>query len=308
MTSACRASPSNKRHYRALIGAAFALIAAVAFSGKAILVKLAYAYPVDAVTLLTLRMVFSVPFFLAVSVWKVNGSQTNLSARDWLTVITLGLIGYYVGSLLDFWGLYYIPASLERLILFLYPTLVLLLSAWLLRRPIRRYEVTALIVCYAGIATVLLKGISLNAVHLSLGATLVFGSALTYAVYLIGSASIIARIGSIRFTAYSMTVTSIAIVLHFLLTHDPASLKQPSAVYGLAIGMALLSTVLPAFLISEALNRIGAKKTSIIGSVGPVSTLILGAVFLNETITALQLLGTGLVIAGVLWISLHKPV
>lgn len=298
----------SKEQYRALVGAALAFIAAVAFSGKAILVKLAYAYPMDAVTLLTLRMVFSVPFFLAVSVWKVNGSQANLSTRDWLTVISLGLIGYYVGSLLDFWGLYYIPASLERLILFLYPTLVLLLSAWLLRRPIRTYEVAALVVCYAGIAVVLLKGISLNSVHLSLGAALVFGSALTYAIYLIGSASIISRIGSVRFTAYSMTVTSIAIVLHFLFTHDMASLKQPSAVYVLAIAMALLSTVLPAFFVSEALNRIGAKKTSIIGSVGPVSTLLLGVIFLNETITAMQLLGTGLVIAGVLWISLHKAV
>lgn len=248
------------------------------------------------------------PFFLAVSVWKVNGSQANLSTRDWLTVISLSLIGYYVGSLLDFWVLYYIPASLERLILFLYPALVLLLSAWLLRRPIRTYEVAALVVCYAGIAVVLLKGISLNSVHLSLGAALVFGSALTYAIYLIGSASIISRIGSVRFTAYSMTVTSIAIVLHFLFTHDMASLKQPSAVYVLAIAMALLSTVLPAFFVSEALNRIGAKKTSIIGSVGPVSTLLLGVIFLNETITAMQLLGTGLVIAGVLWISLHKAV
>ncbi len=135
-----------------------------------------------------------------------------------------------------------------------------------------------------------------------------FGSALTYAIYLIGSDSIITRIGSVRFTAYSMTVTSIAIALHFLFTHDLASLKQPSAVYILAIGMALLSTVLPAFLVSEALNRTGAKKTSIIGSVGPVSTLILGATFLSETITLMQLLGTGLVIAEVLWISLHKAV
>lgn len=133
-------------------------------------------------------------------------------------------------------------------------------------------------------------------------------AALTYAIYLIGSASIITRIGSVRFAAYSMTVTCIAIVLHFLFTHDVASLKQPSAVYVLAIAMALLSTVLPAFFVSEALNRIGAKKTSIIGSVGPVSTLILGAAFLNETITAMQLLGTGLVIAGVLWISLHRAV
>lgn len=298
----------SKKHHRALIGAALAFIAAVAFSGKAILVKLAYAYPVDAVTLLTLRMVFSVPFFLAVSVWKFNGLQANLSRRDWITVIILGLIGYYVGSLLDFWGLYYIPASLERLILFLYPTLVLLLSAWLLRRPIRAYEVAALAVCYAGIAIVLLKGISLNSVHLGLGAALVFGSALTYAIYLIGSDSIIARIGSVRFTAYSMTVTSVAIVLHFLFTHDLASLRQPSAVYVLAIAMALLSTVLPAFFVAEALNRIGAKKTSIIGSVGPVSTLLLGAIFLNETITTMQLLGTGLVIAGVLWISLHRAV
>ena len=299
-------SKTPHRHY-ALIGAALAFIASIAFSAKAILVKLAYVYPVDAVTLLTLRMVFSVPFFLVIGVWQAHGSHRNdLSARDWWAVIILGLIGYYVGSLLDFWGLYYIPASLERLILFLYPTLVLLLSAWWLRRRIRAREVYALIVCYAGIALLVVKGTALHGAHLTLGAALVFGSAFTYAIYLIGSDTLIARIGSIRFTAYSMTVTSIAIVLHFLVTHELAALNQPAAVYWLAIGMALLSTVLPAFLLAEALHRIGAKTTSIIGSVGPVATLIMGALVLGETITTLQLLGTAIVIAGVLWISLHR--
>ena len=300
--------------YYTAIGVASALVAAVAFSGKAILVKLAYRYSVDAVTLLTLRMVFSVPFFLVAAVWSMNDARSaNLNLRDWAAVIVLGLLGYYLGSLFDFMGLIYIPANLERVILFLYPTLVVILSALLLRRRISARELTALALSYIGIILVFVHNIPLSQDNLALGAGLVFGSALTYALYLIGSGETIAKIGAARFTAYSMTVASVAIIIQFGFAHAREGLQLdafslPLPVYVLAMAMALFSTVLPAFLISEGLRRIGAGKTAIIGAVGPVSTLALSALFLDEQISALQLLGTGLVITGVLWVSLRKTV
>jgi drug/metabolite transporter (DMT)-like permease len=303
------ASPSHR--YYTLTGVACALLAAVAFSGKAIFVKLAYAYHVDAVSLLTLRMMFSLPLFVVVALWPLRNTTgaaraLPLNGRDWTAVILLGLLGYYVGSLLDFYGLLHITASLERLILFLYPTLVLLLSALFLKRRINKTKVAALILSYSGVVLVFVHGISLNQESLLLGAGLVFGCALSYAIYLIGSGEIVARIGVARFTAYSMIAASIAIFIQFALTRPLAVLDLPVAVYGLSFAMAILSTVMPVFLLTEALHRIGASKTAIIGSIGPVSTLAFGVLFLDEVVSALQILGTTLVISGVLWISLTK--
>lgn len=301
----------HRRH--ALTGAAYAVIAAVAFSGKAIFVKLAYRYSVDAVTLLTLRMVFSVPFFLAIAVRSGNNAHaTGLTRRDWAAVMALGLLGYYLGSLLDFWGLLYISVGLERLILFLYPTLVLMLTALLLRRRVTRREVAALALSYAGIVLVFMHNVSFSQNGLALGVGLVFASTLCYAVYLIGSHATIVRIGAVRFTAYSMTMATSYVVLHFIITHGAEGifniLHLPTQVYFLSIAMALVSTVMPAFLISAALHSLGAAKTAIVGAAGPVSTLALGAIFLSEPVSALQLIGTALVICGVLWVSLHKTV
>ncbi len=300
-------------HRRTLIGTAYAVIAAVAFSGKAIFVKLAYRYSVDAITLLTLRMVFSVPFFLAIAVWSGNNAHAaGLARRDWAAVMALGLLGYYLGSLFDFWGLLYISVGLERLILFLYPTLVLILTALLLRRRVTRREVAALALSYAGIVLVFMHNVSLSDDGLALGAGLVFAGALCYAVYLIGSHATIARIGAVRFTAYSMTMATSYVVLHFIITHGAEGifniLHLPTQVYFLGHAMALVSTVMPAFLISAPLHYLGAAKTAIAGAVGPVSTLALGAIFLSEPVSALQLIGTALVICGVLWVSLHKTV
>lgn len=301
------------RHH-ALIGMLCAVIAALAFSGKAILVKLAYRYSVDAVTLLALRMLFSLPFFFVVAIWSARNTRTStLDSSDWRAVVVLGLLGYYLGSLLDFLGLTYISASLERLVLFLYPTLVLVLSALLLRRRIGARELLALLLSYLGIVLAFAPHLSVDESGLIIGAGLVFGSALTYALYLIGSGATIAKLGAARFTAYSMTVASAAILVQFGITHAgdghvARTLHLPLPVYTLALAMALFSTVMPAFLLAESLRRIGAGKTAIIGSIGPVATLALGALFLDETISALQLAGTGLVVSGVLWISLKKAV
>ncbi|MHB1176370.1 MAG: DMT family transporter [Sulfuriferula sp.] len=291
----------------ALTGGLFALLAAVGFSAKAILVKLAYVDRVDAITLLALRMAFSVPVFLAVAVWtKFHKSPTALTRHDWFAVLGLGLIGYYLASYLDFLGLQYISAGLERLILYLYPTMVVVLSAWLYRQSIKPRERFALLLSYAGIALVFVHDAGMRGSGMSMGALLVFGSALAYAIYLIGANHTIARIGATRFTAYAMTVASLASMLQFAVTHPLHDLMLSKRVYYLTLAMAVVSTILPAFLISAAMRRIGAGKTALIGAVGPVSTIYLAWVFLGEGVSFTQAIGSMLVLAGVLVISVRR--
>ena len=292
---------------QALSGAVFAALAAIGFSAKAILVKLAYAYPVDAVTLLAIRMAFSVPFFIAVALWSGRDSKaTPLARADWFAVLTLGLIGYYLSSLLDFSGLQYISAGLERLILFLYPTIVMLLSAVLFKRRIARKEIFALALSYAGIVLVFMHDVSTPQDGLVLGAGLVFASTLTYSIYLIGAGQTIARIGAMRFTAYAMVVASVATFLQFALTHPVSALALPPRIYALGFTMAIVSTVLPVFLLSYGIRLIGSGRTALVGSIGPVATLFLAHTFLGESLSTEQIGGSALVLAGVLLISLQR--
>ena len=287
-----------------LLGIAFAALAAIGFSAKAILVKLAYLEAVDAVTLLALRMVFSVPFFVAAALW--SGTRRHgvpLAGLDWLAVLGLGLIGYYLSSLADFSGLQYISAGLERLILFLYPTIVVLLSAALSRRPVRRREMVALALSYAGIGLVFLHDMGAKQGAIVLGAGLVFASTLTYSVYLVGAGHFIARIGATRFTAYAMVVASTAVLVQFAATHPMGALHQPLRVYELGLAMALFSTVLPVFMLSAGIRLIGSGQTSLIGSIGPVATIFLAHLVLGETVSALQIAGSALVLGGVLIIT-----
>lgn len=287
----------------ALLGASQVLAASVGFSAKAVLIKLAYRYGVDAITLLTLRMLLSAPFFIAAALW-LHRSGPVMRGRDWLIVGGLGILGYYLAALLDFLGLQWIPADLERLVLFVYPTLVVIITAVLFRRPVRRREGLALALSYGGITLVFLQGVAERQPGIAMGTALVFGSALAYAVYLVGSGEVIGRLGATRFTAYAMTVSCVAAVAQFLATRPLGQLVQPIPVYALALGMALLSTVLPAFLLSAGIRHIGARSAALISASGPVSTLFLAAVFLNEPVTVLQLAGTALVMAGVLTVSL----
>jgi len=297
------AAPSVHRHV--FIGVAFALLAAVGFSAKAILVKLAYRDAVDAVTLLALRMAFSAPFFLGVALWSRYRHAEPLSRHDWLLVLGLGLIGYYLSSLLDFLGLQYVTAGLERLILFLYPTMTVILSALLYKRAIGRRVLGALALSYAGIVLVFLHDMGAGGEKdIVLGSLLVFGSTLSYSVYLVGAGHAIARIGATRFTAYAMLVACAATLAQFALTHPLEALILPARVYGLSVAMAALSTVLPVFLLAWAIRRIGPGQAALIGAVGPVSTIFLAYLFLGEAITLLQIAGSSLVLAGVLLISL----
>lgn len=289
----------------AILGVIFALLAAVGFSGKAILVKLAYLDHVDAVTLLALRMLFSVPVFIGVAVWAAYRHAEPLNTHDRLLVLALGLLGYYLSSLLDFMGLQYISAGLERLILFLYPTMTVILAAVIYRRTIGRKIMMALALSYAGIALVFLHDVGTQQQGILLGASLVFLSTLSYSLYLVGAGHAIRRIGTTRFTAYAMIVASAACLMHFGATHPLAALDLPTRVYWLALAMAVFSTVLPVFLLSYAIRRIGSGSASLIGSVGPVSTVFMAYLFLGEHISLLQIAGSTLVLAGVLVVSMH---
>lgn len=298
MTHQSDSSPLSRQ---AMLGAGFALVAAIGFSGKAILVKLAYQDGVDAVTLLALRMLFSVPIFLAAALWSRSRNHVNrIERQDLLAIVGLGLLGYYLSSLLDFTGLAYISAGLERLVLFLYPTMVVVLSALLFKRAIRRHEVVALGLSYAGIALVFLHDVGTTQKGIVLGALFVFASTLTYSLYLIGAGQVIARVGALRFTAYAMLVASAATLIQFALTHPFATIHQPVRVYELSLAMALFSTVLPVFMLSAGIRLIGSGHTSMIGSIGPVSTIFMAQYFLGEPVSLLQIVGSSLVLAGVL--------
>jgi drug/metabolite transporter (DMT)-like permease len=296
-----------------VLGVFFALFAAIGFSAKAILIKLAYLEHVDAITLLALRMVFAVPFFVFVAIWIKRRDAEALGKKDWIVVLVLGLLGYYLSSFLDFLGLLYVTAGLERLILFLYPTLTVILSALIYKRPIGRKVLAALALSYAGIVLVFFHDIglsenntALNRADVILGSLLVFGSALSYSSYLVGAGHSIARIGATRFTAYASIVASIASILQFLATHPLTSLQVSVKAYELSVAMALFSTVLPVFLLSYAIHHIGPSRSSLIGSVGPVATIALAYFFLGEAVSLLQVSGTLLVLAGVVTIGLTK--
>lgn len=291
----------------AMLGVVFALLAAVGFSGKAILVKLAYLDHVDAITLLALRMVFAVPFFIAVAVWIQRHHAEPLNRHDKLLIWVLGLIGYYLSSLLDFLGLQYISAGLERLILFLYPTMTVILAAIIYKRPIGRKVFMAMALSYAGIALVFLHDVGMKqGGSIVLGATLVFASTLSYSTYLVGVGHAVQRIGTTRFTAYAMMVASAASLLQFFVMRPMSALDLPLRVYELSIAMAIFSTVLPVFLLSYAIRRIGSGSASLIGSIGPISTIYMAYLFLGESITALQIAGSALVLCGVLIISMNS--
>ncbi len=298
------ANPS-KGNNGATIGVACAILGSIAFSGKTIIIKLAYQHGVEVWTLLALRMLFSLPFFLAMAWWA--GAAT-LTRRDWLAVIALGFIGYYVGSYLDFAGLQYISAGMGRLILYLYPTVVVIMSAVFLKQPIRKRHVLSLLLSYSGIALVFNAEIKLGAdLNLMLlGAGLVFASAIAYAIYLIAGSRYVQKMGSMRYTAYAATSASFFVIAHFMALRGPSQLAVSNEVYLLVLIMAIFTTVMPLWLMAEGLKRIGANQVALVGCIGPLSTMVFGQIFLGEQITVIQLLGAGLVLAGVLIISL-KP-
>lgn len=304
-----------------VIGYGLVLLGALGFSAKSIIIKLAYAAnaEVDAITLLTLRMLFALPFFLLVAVWRNKKTPSlPLDKKQWGMVIVLGLMGYYIASYLDFLGLQYISAGLERVIIFLYPTFVVLFSAIFYKRRITVRVSIALSLSYAGTLLVFIEHLTIASSGLLLGSGFVLSSAIIFSWFVMGSGVMTQRIGSARFTAYTMTVACIATLTHFALLHaaalHAAALAQlPSLpydgwkrVYSLAFIMAVFSTVLPAFFMNAGIRRIGAGSASIISTTGPIATLVLAYMLLGEAITPIQLAGTFFVLAGVYVVSRVK--
>lgn len=298
------ASPVGRRE---LLGPFLVLIAATGFSFKAILIKILYAeFPVDPETLLALRMLFSLPFFLLMAALSGDSSRP-LARGDMFMLVAMGFVGYYLSSYLDFLGLQYIPAGLERLILFMQPTIVVLLSALLFKTAIRRHHAISLALSYTGIALVFASNLKLahDPHAVLLGGGLVFLSAFAFAIYMLGSGRVIPRVGPARFTGYASTVACGFAIGQFFLGHGIDDLVQPAKVYWLSATMALVSTVMPIWLMAEGVKRIGANQTSMIAAIGPVLTIFFGWLILNETITIIQIIGAALVLAGVLLVSLR---
>lgn len=292
-------------------GFVLAALGAVLFSAKAIVVKFTYRYGVDAVTIIGFRMLLSLPFFAAIAWFQARrarrGRLPRLTLKESLLLWLLGFIGYYLASLLDFMGLQYISAGLERLILFLSPTFVLLLSAVFLKKRISGGQWLALGLSYLGVVFVFLQDLSFSGANVALGAAFVVASAISYSFYLIGSGEIIRHIGATRLVAYAMSISAIFSLIHFLALHGLQGLMQPVGVYGLSLIHAVVNTVIPTFMIMWAVARVGAPLTSQLGLLGPVSVLFLAAWLLGEPITGLQLLGTAFTLAGAVVLGRRKP-
>jgi drug/metabolite transporter (DMT)-like permease len=287
-------------------GLAIAIAGAVLFSTKAVVAKLLYRYHIDAVTLIAFRMLFSFPVFAAVAVWKMR-TEAPLSPADRWRIAGLGLVGYYLSSYLDFLGLQYISVGLERLILFLTPTFVLVITATFFKRRIAPVQWGALALSYCGIVLVFMHDLAGGqAASTALGSLFLLGSAVSYAFYLLSTGEMVARIGSLRLVAYAMCVSSVACIAQFFLLRPASLLVQPLEVYGLSLVNGIFCTILPVFMTMAAVQRIGAATASQAGMVGPVSTLFLGFLVLGEPVTGVQLLGTGLVLSGIALLSLKK--
>lgn len=276
------------------------------FSTKAVIAKLLYREGIDAVTLIALRMLLSLPVFLAVAAWTWR-REPRLDTRDLARIFGLGLLGYYLSSMLDFLGLQYVSAGLERLILFLTPSFVLLIGLLLWGRKATRRQWLSLVVAYAGIVLVFWHDVKLGGEGVVLGSALVAGAAISYALYLLLSGELLARVGPLRLVALAMTVSTAACLLQYAVLRPFAGLfEQSLPVWRLSLLNASLCTVLPVFLTMISVGRIGAGPSAQAGMIGPVSTLFLAAWLLGEPVTGLQLAGTALVMAGMLVLSLRK--
>jgi drug/metabolite transporter (DMT)-like permease len=275
----------------------------MAFSGKAIIVKLAYRYGVDAVTLIMYRMLFALPLFAAMAWWASRG-KPPLTRRDWLGIVWLGFTGYYLASFLDFWGLQYISASLERLILYLNPTLVLLLGWLLYQRAIARLQALAMGVSYAGVLLVFGHEVRFDGWQTLVGAALVLGSAVSYAVYLVYSGEMVKRLGSLRLVGLATTVACLLCIGQFVVLRPiGVALEVAPQVISLSILNAVACTAAPVLMVMMAIERIGPGLAAQTGMVGPMSTILMGVWILGEPFNAWVAAGTVLVMAGVFLVT-----
>jgi drug/metabolite transporter (DMT)-like permease len=282
-----------------LWGLTLGALGSVLFSAKAILAKLSYQGGIDPVTLLALRMIFALPFFWAALFWeKYRNGLKPLSKQDLYKVIMLGFIGYYFSSLMDFMGLQYLSAGLERIILYLCPTIVVLISAFFLKKKIEPLQWVALVTAYLGVITMFFDDLVLTT-HLWIGVALVFTSAFTYAIYLIIAGQMVERVGSIRLVCYASTSATFCGVLQSLLISPEKLFSQLDWVYSLCIINSVFCTFIPMLMVMSSVRRVGSSLSAQAGMVGPVATIFLGWWFLAEIPGWIQLLGTAIVLFGV---------
>ncbi|WP_416559277.1 DMT family transporter [Limnohabitans sp. yimb22184] len=283
-------------------GLLMAAAGSIAFSGKAIIVKLAYRHGVDAVTLLMFRMLFALPLFLLMAWWAGRG-KGPIAARDWWGILGLGVCGYYLASFLDFWGLEYISASLERLILYLNPTLVLVLGWLLYGRKISHRQGVGMLISYAGVLLVFGHEAALDGKNALLGAALVLASAISYALYLSYSGQLVQRLGSLRLAGWATSVACVLCIGQFLLLRPLSAAEVAEPVLWLSLLNATACTAVPVLLVMMAIERIGSGLTAQTGMIGPMSTLLMGVVILGEPFNVWIVGGTALVLSGVFWVT-----
>jgi len=279
-------------------GLALATLGAIAFSGKAILAKLMYRHGVDAVQVIFWRMLLALPLFLALAWWAGRGKPA-LTLRDWRAIAGLGFCGYYLASMLDFMGLQYVSAGLERLILYLNPTLVLLLSVLLFGKRLSGRQGVAMALGYVGVAVVFGQELRFEGSNVALGAALVFGSAVSYAVYLVYSGQLVQRLGALRLTGAATSVACVLCIVQLFVLRSPSAALVPEPVLWLSLLNATLCTFAPVLMVMMAIERVGATLAAQAGMVGPMSTVLLGVWLLGEPFTAWVVAGTVLVLLGV---------
>jgi drug/metabolite transporter (DMT)-like permease len=290
----------------ALSGLLLATAGAIAFSGKAIIVKLSYLYGVDAVTVIMYRMLFALPFFIAMGLWaerQAIARENPLTRRDVIDIIGLGFVGYYLSSYLDFLGLQYITASLERLILYLNPTLVVLLGWAVYKKPIHPIRMLAMAISYSGVLLVFSHELSFAGANVALGGSLVFASAVSYAVYLLYSGQLVQRIGSLRLVGWATSVACVCCIAQFVVLRPLSAAVVPVDVLWLGVLNAVACTVAPVLMVMMAIERIGAALTAQTGMIGPMSTIALGVLLLDEPLNIWIGVGTLLVVSGVFIVS-----
>jgi drug/metabolite transporter (DMT)-like permease len=297
----------GKKHTVTLAGFLITILGSILFSTKAIIVKVAFANTsMDAITLLMLRMTFSLPFYLAAIWFARQEGLTPLTARQWMGVIGLGLFGYYLSSLFDFVGLQYVTAGLERLILFLYPTFAVFINAFVFKQPVVRTQKIALFLTYLGIGIAYIGELRIDIGNANFlwGSFLIFLCSITYSIYIVGSGRMIPTVGVTRFTAYAMLSSTTGVFVHFALSGGNFQLlKDAGSHFGYGILLAVVATVLPTFMLSNGMKRIGSNNVAIISAIGPVSTIIQAHFILGEKIFPAQIAGTILVIIGVILIG-----
>lgn len=290
---------------RFLFGVFILIIANIGFSSKAVLIKLMYLYHIDTISVITLRMLFSLPFYLIIAFFlSKDEKNVQLTRQEWLMIGGLGILSYYISSMLDFLGLQYVSAGVERLILFTYPTMVVILSAFILKKRITPPQYIALILTYIGVAIAFVaeKGLG-EQKDLIKGGLYILTCAFTYSLYVVGTGQLAQRVGSIKFTCYAMMAATIPTLIQSLAYNRMDIFNYPVEIYGLTVWLVVIATVIPTFLIVEGIRIVGAGNSSIIGFVGPVSTIFLAYFLLGEKVSFLQLLGTAIVLVGVFLIT-----